>query len=83
MAARAIQRVLNSPLLRREAYVGGLWTTSKDRQTFDVRNPSNRETICSVPDMTSEDVAMAIEKAYDVRKDWGGLLAKVEMVDRG
>ena len=79
MALRVLKRVLKSSLVRREAFIGGAWVGAKDGRVFDVLNPSSRETICAVPDMTPGDAVDAIEKAYAVRKNWGGLLAKVEL----
>lgn len=79
MAAKAIERVLKSPLLRQEAFIGGAWVGARDGLMFEVRNPSTREAICSVPDMNTHDAADAIEKAHAARSNWGGLLAKVEL----
>ena len=52
------------------AYVGGQWVGSSDGRTFDVTDPATGETIATLPDLTPEDVARAIETTHAAFGQW-------------
>jgi len=45
------------------AYVDGKWQHSKSNATFDVTNPANGKLLCSVPQLSGAETAIAIEAA--------------------
>lgn len=64
-------------LLRSKAWVGGNWTSAVNGATFPVYNPSTRQKIADVPDMSEEDTDIAIKEAYRSQKPWRATVAKV------
>ena len=50
-------------LLQTKAYVNGTWVTAASNKTFDVINPATGNIIASIPDMSREDVRVAIDAA--------------------
>ena len=49
---RELSSILADPsLLRDQAYIAGEWVSSKNKKTFEVRNPASLEVICNVPDL--------------------------------
>lgn len=55
--------MINSNLLKSKAYINGAWVKAASGKTFEVTNPATGEVIASVPDMSREDVRLAIEAA--------------------
>jgi succinate-semialdehyde dehydrogenase/glutarate-semialdehyde dehydrogenase len=55
--------VQKNNLIKSEAYVNGKWVAAGTGKTFDVNNPATREFIASIPDMSREDVRLAIDAA--------------------
>ncbi|MFB6250423.1 MAG: aldehyde dehydrogenase family protein [Halobellus sp.] len=51
-------------------YIDGEWVTPGDRDTLDVTNPTNGETISQVPAATAEDVDDAYEAAVEAQTQW-------------
>ncbi|HWC32933.1 MAG TPA: aldehyde dehydrogenase family protein, partial [Actinomycetota bacterium] len=52
-------------------YVGGQWVSSRSGQTFESRNPANRdELLGSFPKSGAEDVDAAVQAAKDAYHDW-------------
>ena len=58
-----MQSISQSPLIRRQAYIGGVWKTANDGRVFPVINPATGETLAQVadcgPDETREAIAAA------------------------
>ncbi|MFN4266332.1 MAG: NAD-dependent succinate-semialdehyde dehydrogenase [Aquabacterium sp.] len=67
----------DNPLIKRQAYVNGLWTDSLDGSAFVVRNPANQQDLALVPDMGVTDVSHAISAAQAAFHSWKALPAKV------
>jgi succinate-semialdehyde dehydrogenase/glutarate-semialdehyde dehydrogenase len=68
--------VLDSDLLRRQAYVDGGWIDADTGATFPVFNPSTGETIAEVPRMGAAETRRAIEAAERALPGWKGMAAK-------
>jgi acyl-CoA reductase-like NAD-dependent aldehyde dehydrogenase len=52
-------------------YVGGKWVGSESGETFESRNPANRdEVLGTFPRSGADDVARAAEAARDAYRDW-------------
>lgn len=56
-------------------YIDGAWVKPVSSGTIKVLNPSNGETIASVPDSTAEDVAKAVDAARKAQLRWERLSA--------
>jgi succinate-semialdehyde dehydrogenase/glutarate-semialdehyde dehydrogenase len=67
---------VESPLLRRQAHVGGRWIDADSGATFPVVDPATGETLAEVPRMGAEETRRAIEAAEVAFPAWSGLLAK-------
>jgi succinate-semialdehyde dehydrogenase/glutarate-semialdehyde dehydrogenase len=66
---------LNDPsLLEQRAFLAGRWV--EGGETFPVVNPATGETIANVADLGAEDVAAAIDSAYEAQKEWAARTAK-------
>lgn len=61
-------------LLETRAFVGGEWVRGK--KTSPITNPATGEIVAEVADMDAEDVARAIDAAYDAQKSWAAKTAK-------
>ena len=55
-----------------ELYVGGEWRAAESGETFDVDDPSTRETVAQVPAATEADVDAAYEAAVEAGREWAG-----------
>ena len=70
-------RLFSSSLLPPSTtYVGGRWTSAESEEIFSVTNPCNGEILCSVPDMSTEDMKVAIEAAHMAFQTWRFTTAK-------
>ncbi len=79
--ASDLRSILKDPsLLCTKAYVAGEWVDAKDGGTFEVTNPARGDVICTVPDLTREEVARAIDAAHAAMKPWGAKTAKERAV---
>ncbi len=59
-----LKSLLKDPsLLVEAAYLGGEWVQG-DEGTFDVTNPARGDVIAKVADLSREQIAEAIDKAY-------------------
>jgi succinate-semialdehyde dehydrogenase/glutarate-semialdehyde dehydrogenase len=67
---------VESPLLHRQAYVGGRWVDADSGETFPVVNPATGETLADVPRMGAAETRRAIEAAENAFPGWSRLLAK-------
>lgn len=71
---------LNNPsLFITKGYINGEWVGAKSGKTFDVLNPSNGETIATLPEMDVQDVSAASAHAAAAFKSW----KKVDPKTRG
>ncbi|KAL7417791.1 succinate-semialdehyde dehydrogenase mitochondrial precursor [Mrakia frigida] len=69
----------NPDLLRSTNYVDGEWVASsrpESESTFAVRDPATDEIIGHAPDLTAEEVRVAIKAADAARKSWAVTSAK-------
>jgi succinate-semialdehyde dehydrogenase/glutarate-semialdehyde dehydrogenase len=57
-------------LLVGQAYVAGEWIDAPDGKTIPVTDPFDGAVILNVPDLGPEVARRAIDKAYEVQKDW-------------
>uniref|UniRef100_A0A182PAH8 Uncharacterized protein n=1 Tax=Anopheles epiroticus TaxID=199890 RepID=A0A182PAH8_9DIPT len=55
----------SNPLKQSQAYVNGAWTGARSGATFEVQNPANGQVLGAVPDMSRDDVQLAIDAAYE------------------
>ena len=68
-------RALKDPsLLETRAYVNGEWIDGPRK--FAVENPATGEVIAEVTDLGPEDVARAIDAAYEAKRTWAALPGK-------
>ncbi len=67
-------RLKDSTLLKKDAYVGGVWRSAGKR--FAVRNPANGQVLAEVADLGAEETRSAIEAAARAFSDWCGKTAK-------
>ena len=61
-----------------ELFINGQFIPNGDRKMIDVINPSTEEVISQVPQATAEDVAAAVDAAYEAQKSW----AKMPAIER-
>lgn len=69
-------KLKNPALLRRHCLVDGQWIGSPSDAVISVQNPATGETIASVPQLSQEQVAMAISAAARAFKSWSQRSAK-------
>ncbi|MDH5797439.1 MAG: NAD-dependent succinate-semialdehyde dehydrogenase [Paracoccaceae bacterium] len=66
-----LSSLLKDPeLLATRAYLGGEWKDAADGGTFKVTNPARRDVIAEVADISRDEVAAAIDAAYEAQKEW-------------
>ncbi|MEX0340379.1 MAG: NAD-dependent succinate-semialdehyde dehydrogenase [Arenibacterium sp.] len=71
-----LKSLLKDPdLLVTQAYIGGEWVDG-DNGTFSVTNPARGDVIAEVADLSREQVAVAIDKAYAAQKEWAAMTGK-------
>lgn len=66
----------NFPLLRQQAFIGGVWSDAADGAVFDVVNPATGDVLARVPDMGASDTERAIAEAKAAMPAWAALPAK-------
>ena len=66
----------NKNLLKNKAYINGAWVDAKSGKTFEVVNPSNGNSIVTVPDLDVNDARIAIDAAYEAFLSWSKKTAK-------
>ena len=67
----------NPKLFIEKAFIDGRWVESQSQQRFDIVNPSNGQTIATMPEMDVEDVALASKAAAAAFKSWRETSCKV------
>ncbi|MBA3448028.1 MAG: NAD-dependent succinate-semialdehyde dehydrogenase [Pseudaminobacter sp.] len=70
----ALARLADRRLLREMAYIDGHWTASEAGRTFEVRNPSNGETVAWVAALGVSETTAAIDAASRAFPKWRALL---------
>jgi succinate-semialdehyde dehydrogenase/glutarate-semialdehyde dehydrogenase len=63
-------------LLRRDAFIDGVWTQADSGVRFAVTNPATGETLAEVPDMGEAEARRAIEAAHAAFPAWKKKTAK-------
>lgn len=63
-------RLLDSTLLKTDAYIDGQWRAAADNARFDVLNPATGAVIASLPDMGAAETREAIEAADAAWPAW-------------
>jgi len=77
MLNQAIALPLKDPSLFRQAnYIDGKWVEADDGHTLTVANPSNGETVGTVPAMGTAETRRAIEAAHRAQPAWRAMTAK-------
>ncbi len=71
-----LKSILSDPeLLTGKAYLAGEWADAASGATFEVTNPARGDVLVEVADLGREDVARAIDAAYEAQKDWAAMTA--------
>ncbi len=71
-----LRSLLKDPsLLVEAAYLAGDWVEG-DEGTFDVLNPARGDVIARVADLSRDQMALAIDKAYVAQKEWAAMTGK-------
>jgi succinate-semialdehyde dehydrogenase/glutarate-semialdehyde dehydrogenase len=60
----------DTSLLETKGYLAGKWVSGDKNRTFDVINPSRRDTIAKVANLSREQISAAIDIAYEAQKEW-------------
>lgn len=66
----------HADLLRRQAYIDGVWVGADSGKTFQVTNPADGSLVAEVPDMGRAEARRAIEAAEAAWPAWAALTAK-------
>ena len=65
-----MQHIQESPLLRREAYIGGAWRAADSKRVFPTHNPATGQVIAEVADCGPEETLEAIAAASAALHAW-------------
>ncbi|RPB24839.1 succinic semialdehyde dehydrogenase [Terfezia boudieri ATCC MYA-4762] len=76
LSTHSVPPLKDKSLLREEAFVNGKWVGAKSGKTFDVHDPASNEKIGSCPEMTREDVVLAIQHAHTAFKSFKATTAR-------
>ncbi len=60
----------DSSLFRQQALIGGAWRDSDSGGFVDVTDPATGQVIGTIPDLTAEEVGLAIDAANDAFSSW-------------
>ena len=72
-----LANMLHDPsLLETRGYLAGDWVSGDKNQTFDVINPARGDTIGKVANLSREQIALAIDIAYEAQKEWANRTGK-------
>ncbi|HTH99075.1 MAG TPA: NADP-dependent succinate-semialdehyde dehydrogenase [Stellaceae bacterium] len=69
-------RLKDPELLRRQAFIDGVWCDADNGSTFDVLNPATNEVVASVPNMGAAETRRAIAAADQAWGPWRRKTAK-------
>jgi succinate-semialdehyde dehydrogenase / glutarate-semialdehyde dehydrogenase len=64
------QNLKNKQLLKKQAFINGVWVKADNSKTLKVLNPATDELIGTVPDMGKAETQRAIEAAHESFKTW-------------
>ncbi|MEF0941600.1 NAD-dependent succinate-semialdehyde dehydrogenase [Rhizobium sp. BR 362] len=71
IADSLLSKLSDPSLVIDKALIAGDWVSnSEDGQTFDVLNPSTGDLVATLPDLSRDDAARAIDAAYHAQKVW-------------
>ena len=76
MTARRTLALRDPSLLRQQCFVGGEWVEARSGKTIAVTDPFDGALIATVPDLTREEVAGAIDAAHEAQRSWADVPAK-------
>jgi succinate-semialdehyde dehydrogenase/glutarate-semialdehyde dehydrogenase len=76
----SLRSIINTELIRTEAYIDGTWCQAIDGAVFDVRDPATCNRLTQVPNMGEKDCLRAIDAADAAQKPWSALTAKERSV---
>lgn len=65
-----MQPISQSPLIQRQAYIGGVWKAANDGRVFPVINPATGETLAQVADCGPDETHEAIAAASAALPAW-------------
>ncbi len=72
-----LSKLSDPSLLSAGSYINGQWVTAApDGATFAVTNPSNGDTIATLPDLAADATRQAIDAAHAAQPEWAGKTAK-------
>jgi succinate-semialdehyde dehydrogenase/glutarate-semialdehyde dehydrogenase len=72
---------INDPrLFRQQCYIAGRWVNAADGKTIPVTNPADGSTLGTVPSVSAEEVAQAVEAAQAALPAWRAQTAKARAV---
>lgn len=63
-------------LLRQQAFINGQWVDAGSGKTFDVMNPATGKLIARVPELSADEVDLAINGAAKAQKAWAQKTAR-------
>ncbi len=66
----------DSSLLKEQCYIDGEWVDANNGKTIDVTDPSNGDTIGTIPNLGSAETKRAIEAAHTAFQSWKRTTAK-------
>ena len=73
-AAKPMPALKDATLLRNQAYINGTWVSAA--ASFEVTNPADGSTICSVPNMGAAETQTAIDAAAAAFPGWAAKTGK-------
>jgi succinate-semialdehyde dehydrogenase/glutarate-semialdehyde dehydrogenase len=72
--------ITDQRLFRQQCYIGGQWVNAADGKTIPVTNPADGKTLGTVPSVSAEEVAQAIESAQAALPAWRAETARARAV---
>ncbi len=63
-------------LFKQSGFINGEWVKAKNNETFEITNPSDLSIVGTMPNMTKEDTALAIEAAKQAWEGWKAVTGK-------
>lgn len=77
ISSSLLDRLTDKDIIPAAAYIGGEWLdASAAQKTFQVTNPSDGSVIATLPDLSAEDAARAIDAADAARGAWAARTGK-------
>ncbi len=63
-------------LLKPACYIDGQWQVASSAKTISITNPFSGDTLGQVPDLSADEVRMAVSAAHSAQSAWAKLTAK-------